>query len=71
MPTGIVKEYNPERGYGVIVSAETGHKLTVYANYINLKEGEVLKINQEVEFEVERDRNTNTAVNVRILQKNL
>lgn len=67
MSKGKVKGYNPDRGYGVIVDSEKGQQLTVYANYIDLKEGEILQEGQEVEYEIENKRKENWAVNVRIL----
>ena len=67
MSKGKVKEYDPNRGCGVIVDSDTGHQLTVYANYIRLKEGETLKKDHEVEYEIENTRHQNWAVNVRIL----
>ena len=67
MPKGKVKEYNQEKGMGIIIDFDTNQPLTVYANYINLKEGDVLKVDQQVEYEVEQNRHKNWAINVRIL----
>lgn len=67
MPKGKVKEYDVNRGYGVIVDFETGQQLTVYANYINFKKGETLQNGQEVECDIENNRHQDWAVNVRIL----
>ena len=67
MPKGKVKEYDPDRGCGVIIDFNTGQQITVYANYLDLKKGEVLKGGQEVEYEVENNRHSNSAINVRIL----
>ena len=67
MSKGKVKEYNSDRGCGDIIDFETGRQLTVYGNYINLKKNEILKENQEVEYEIENHRGGDWAVNVRIL----
>lgn len=64
MSKGKVKEYDPSRGCGIIVDANTGIQLTVYGNYIRLKQGEFLQKEQEVEYEIE---NRIWAVNVRAL----
>lgn len=67
MPKGKVKEYDVDRGYGVILDFDTGQQLTVYANYINLKKGAALQYGQEVEYDIENNRHQDWAVNVRIL----
>ena len=56
MSKGKVKEYNSDRGHGTVIDFDTGQQLTVYANYINLKKNEILKENQEVEYEIENHR---------------
>ncbi len=65
MSKGKVKEYDPDRGCGVIIDAESGQRLTVYANYIKLLKGEILHRDQAVEYEIEKNLNKNWAVNVR------
>ena len=67
MSKGKIKEYNQERGFGAIIDLETGQEFAVYANYLLLKAGEVLKKGQEVEYEIENQRNEKWAVNVRVL----
>ena len=67
MPKGTVKEYDSTRGYGVIIDLGTGQELTVYANYTNLKKGETLNVDQNVEYEIENNRPRNWAVNVKVL----
>ena len=67
MSKGKVKEYDPNRGCGIVVDFDTGQQLTVYANYLSLKEGETLRVGQEVEYEIENNRPRNWAVNVRAL----
>ena len=67
MSKGKVKEYDLTRGCGVIIDFGTGQQLTVYANYIKLGKGESLKEGQEVEYEIENNRHTNWAINVRIV----
>lgn len=66
MSKGKVKEYNPERGCGVIIDTESGQRLTVYANYLKLLKGEILCQNQAVEYEIEKNLHENWAVNVRL-----
>lgn len=67
MPKGKVKEYDAKSGYGIIIDFETGHQLAAYANYINLKDGEVLKREQEVEYDVQTTRHEKWAINVRVI----
>ncbi|OGX05924.1 MAG: hypothetical protein A2Z88_02490 [Omnitrophica WOR_2 bacterium GWA2_47_8] len=66
MSKGKVKEYDSNRGYGVIIDFDSGLDLPVYANSINLKEGETLQGEQNVEYEIENNRHNNRAINVRI-----
>lgn len=69
MSTGIVKEFNSERGFGSIQDSETGRLLTVYQNYLNLEEGETLIPGQKVKFDIKSDRNGDWAVNVSIFKE--
>lgn len=68
MSKGKVKEYSADKGCGVIIDSEIGQPLTVYANYTSLKQGEVLKGGQDVEYEIENNRHGNWAINVKIVQ---
>ncbi|MDE1920062.1 MAG: cold shock domain-containing protein [Candidatus Omnitrophica bacterium] len=67
MSKGTVKEYNSDRGYGTIIDSATGQDLTVYANFIEFQKGQILKVGQEVEFDIEYQRSVNWAVHVRIV----
>lgn len=67
MLRGKVKEYNPSRGCGIIEETSSGDKLVVYANYVIIKKGEVLKAGQIVEFDKQNNRSETWAVNVRVL----
>ncbi len=66
MPTGKVKWFSPEKGYGFI-TREDGPDVFVHfsaiegAGYRNLEEG------QEVEFDVARGAKGDQAANVRIV----
>ena len=67
MSKGKVKEYYPNQGYGSIIDADSGQTLSVYANYIHFQKGDTFNVGQEVEYDIEYQRNENWAVNVRIL----
>ncbi|MBL8012804.1 MAG: cold shock domain-containing protein [Candidatus Omnitrophica bacterium] len=67
MLKGRVKEYNPDRRYGIIVETSTGAEFVVYANYVNIKKGDDLKVGQNVEFDPQDNRSETWAVNVRVL----
>ena len=62
-----MEEYDANRGCGTVVDSQTGQHLTVYANYVNLQDGEVLRKGQEVEYEIDHSRHW--AVNVGILKE--
>ena len=70
MSKGKVQEYDPGRGCGIIVDFDTNQQLKVYANYVSLREGETLKEDQEVEYEIKNNQPRNWAINVRALGKN-
>lgn len=67
MPKGKVKEYNPDHGDGIIVDSQSGQRFVVYANYVCMKQKEFLREGQDVEYEIEHNRNQDWAVNVKIL----
>jgi cold shock CspA family protein len=67
MSKGTVKEYKSNRGYGTIIDGESLQKLTVYANYLDLKEGETLAEGQVVEYKIHNSRQGHWAINVRII----
>jgi cold shock CspA family protein len=69
MATGRVTGYFPQRGFGNIVDSLTGHKLIVYANYLQLLSGDVLKEGQEVEYDIEKKSRESWAVNVKFSLK--
>ena len=68
MARGTVLEYDPKTGSGTIVDTETGHRYTVYANYVDIPPGEHLHPGQPVEFDVHHDKHRHWAVNVHILE---
>ncbi len=67
MSKGKIKEYNSARGNGIIIDLETGQELIVYANYVDLKDGEKLTEGQEVEFQIENKRGDIWAIDVHIV----
>lgn len=67
MSKGKVKEYDLNRGCGIIIDFDTGQNLTVYANYLDLKDGETLKVGQEVEYKKENNRHRQWLIDVRIV----
>lgn len=71
MLVGKVKEYDSNRGYGIIQETSSGTQFVVYANYVNIKKGETLKVGQNVEFDPQDNRSETWAVNVRVLDKSV
>jgi len=64
---GKVKIYDSERGFGIIVDTDSGKHLTLYANNIKLKDGEILNTGQDVVYDIENKRHEHWAVNVEIM----
>jgi cold shock CspA family protein len=66
MPTGTVKFFNGQRGFGFITPDEGGEDLFVHQNNINMEGFRSLADGEKVEFQIEQDQNTGKtkAVNV-------
>jgi len=66
MPTGSVKFFNAQRGFGFITPDEGGEDLFVHQNNINMEGFRSLGDGELVEFQVEQDPSTGKtkAVNV-------
>lgn len=67
MASGIVKWFNPEKGYGFITPDEGGKDLFVHYSAIQSDGFKTLNEGQRVEFEVTQGQKGPQAVNVRAL----
>lgn len=65
MSRGTVKNFDPDQGYGAIIDGASGRQLVVYANYVKLGAGSILKQGQLVEYDLEDHGMQCWAVNVR------
>ncbi len=67
MPTGTVKWFNGQKGYGFIQPEEGGADVFVHISAVERAGLSTLKEGQKVSFELERGRNGKTsAVNLRV-----
>ncbi|EAB2700928.1 cold-shock protein [Salmonella enterica] len=62
--TGLVKWFNPEKGFGFITPKDGSKDVFVYFSAIQGNEFRTLNENQEVEFSVEQGPKGPSAVNV-------
>ncbi|WXS10019.1 cold-shock protein [Salmonella enterica subsp. enterica serovar Infantis] len=62
--TGLVKWFNPEKGFGFITPKDGSKDVFVHFSAIQSNEFRTLNENQEVEFSVEQDQKVTSAVNV-------
>ncbi|WXR87579.1 cold-shock protein (plasmid) [Salmonella enterica subsp. enterica serovar Infantis] len=62
--TGLVKWFNPEKGFGFITPKDGSKDVFVHFSAIQSNEFRTLNENQEVEFSVEQDQKVRSAVNV-------
>ncbi|HLE77393.1 MAG TPA: cold-shock protein [bacterium] len=67
MASGVVKWFNPEKGYGFITPDEGGKDLFVHYSAIQSDGFKTLNEGQRVEFEVTQGQKGPQAVNVRAL----
>ncbi|HCC0888511.1 TPA: cold-shock protein [Salmonella enterica] len=62
--TGLVKWFNPEKGFGFITPKDGGKDAFVHFSAIQSNDSRTLNENQEVEFSVEQGPKGPSAVNV-------
>ncbi|EAQ8664734.1 cold-shock protein [Salmonella enterica] len=62
--TGLVKRFNPEKGFGFITPKDGSKDVFVHFSAIQSNEFRTLNENQEVEFSVEQGPKGPSAVNV-------
>jgi cold shock protein len=67
MPSGIVKWFNPAKGYGFIQPDDGGNDVFVHVSALERAGMNILIEGQKVSFDVEPDRRTGkvTATNIR------
>lgn len=66
MPTGTVKFFNHQKGYGFI-SRPDGDDVFVHASHIEGEGDRTLEQGQSVDFEIGPGRNGDEALNVRVV----
>jgi len=67
MATGIVKWFNPEKGFGFIVPDEGGKDLFAHYSEIRAAGFKSLEENQRVSFEIEQGAKGPSAKNIELL----
>ena len=66
LATGTVKWFNPQKGFGFIVHADTGKDVFVHISAVEKAGLAKLNEGQQVEFELEERRGKATAVNLKL-----
>lgn len=68
MPTGTVKWFNPTKGYGFIQPANGGGGKDVFVHISAVERAGLssLREGQGVEYEIERNRGKESAVNIKV-----
>jgi CspA family cold shock protein len=68
MPTGTVKWFNPTKGYGFIQPSDGGGGKDVFVHISAVERAGLSSLNdgQAVEYEIERNRGRESAVNLKI-----
>ncbi len=65
MPNGTVKWFNNAKGYGFILSAESGSDIFAHYSAINMEGYKTLKAGQEVQFDIVEGTKGIHAANIR------
>lgn len=65
MPNGTVKWFNNAKGYGFILSAESGGDIFAHYSAINMDGYKTLKAGQEVQFDIVEGTKGMHAANIR------
>jgi len=65
MPTGIVKWFNPTKGFGFIEPTEGGGDVFVHISAVEASSLNGLNEGQKIEFEVREERGKQSACNLR------
>ncbi len=65
MPNGTVKWFNNAKGYGFILSAESGSDIFAHYSAINMDGYKTLKAGQEVQFDIVEGTKGIHAANIR------
>ena len=68
MPTGTVKWFNDQKGYGFIAPDDGGKDLFVHHTAVTMQGFRTLAEGQKVSFEVTQDAKGARAVNVTLVQ---
>jgi CspA family cold shock protein len=67
MPTGTVKWFNAQKGYGFIKPSDGGNDVFVHISALERAGLSSLKEGQKVKYEVARDRGKDSAANLSLL----
>ena len=65
MPTGTVKWFNPEKGFGFIVPDEGGSDVFVHITAVEQAGFKTLEEGQKLEFELQENRGKQAAGNLK------
>lgn len=65
MPTGIVKWFNPTKGFGFIEPTEGGGDVFVHISAVEASDLNGLNEGQKIEFDVQEERGKQSACNLK------
>ena len=68
MPTGTVKWFNAQKGYGFIEPSDGGNDVFVHISALERAGLSSLKEGQKVKYEVARDRGKDSAANLSLVE---
>jgi CspA family cold shock protein len=68
MPTGTVKWFNAQKGYGFIEPSDGGKDVFVHISAVERAGLNSLQEGQKVNYEVERDRGKESAANLSLIK---
>jgi CspA family cold shock protein len=68
MPTGTVKWFNAQKGYGFIEPSDGGKDVFVHISAVERAGLNSLQEGQKVNYEIERDRGKESAANLSLIR---
>ena len=65
--TGIVKWFNPEKGYGFVSTGNGSKDMFIHRSAVEAAKLNTLEENQKIEFDIEEKQGKTSAININLI----